>query len=76
LLKEKNFICGFIGRNGTRKGIYSSHIESGKYGKVLENHYLDSVKEIESSFKCLSCGFELLEDDNFCPGCGKRIGRR
>ncbi|MDP3624591.1 MAG: M48 family metallopeptidase [Methanobacteriaceae archaeon] len=50
--------------------------ESGKYGQVLEKHSLESVKEINSSLYCLSCGFELLREDNFCPGCGERIGRR
>ncbi len=50
--------------------------ESGKYSHVLEKHYLDAAKEIESPLQCLSCGFELLEEDNFCPGCGERIGRR
>lgn len=50
--------------------------ESGKYGHLLEKHYINSVNELDSSHNCLSCGFELMNDDNFCPGCGERIGRR
>lgn len=51
-------------------------VESGKYGQVIEKHSLNSAKEIDNPLLCLSCGFELLGEDNFCPGCGERIGRR
>jgi Zn-dependent protease with chaperone function len=51
-------------------------IESGKYGQIIEKHYLESVKKIDNSLSCLSCGFDLLREDNFCPGCGARIDRR
>lgn len=46
-------------------------VDSGKYQQVIDAHR----PEIQS-YNCSGCGFELLDTDRYCPGCGSRIGRR
>jgi Zn-dependent protease with chaperone function len=48
-------------------------VESGKYQYILDQH---STRLLKEPSMCLNCGFELMETDKFCPGCGERIGRR